>query len=72
MIVDPKWVRYASIMSSAVTVKGLLIFGGYWVGEYADKRWGTAPWFMFLGVIAGTTLGFIWLLHVAKRERPPS
>lgn len=69
MILDPKWVRFASVMSAAVLVKGLLIFGGLWLGIYIDRKLGTSPIFMMLLVVAGTSLGLWWIFFVARRSK---
>ena len=67
MILDPKWIRLASVMSAAVMVKGTLIFGGLWLGTVVDRELSTSPLFTILLLVVGTTLGLWWLIFVAKR-----
>lgn len=34
------------------------IIGGLYLGQYLDRRFGTAPWLLFAGVFGGFTAGF--------------
>ena len=34
------------------------IIGGLYLGQYLDRRFGTAPWLLFTGVFGGFCLGF--------------
>jgi F0F1-type ATP synthase assembly protein I len=34
------------------------IGGGAWLGYWADQRWGTAPWLLFVGAVLGIAVGF--------------
>jgi F0F1-type ATP synthase assembly protein I len=34
------------------------IIGGLFLGQYLDRRFGTAPWLLFVGVFGGFSAGF--------------
>ena len=59
----------ASMITSAVMVKALLIFGGFWGGQYLDGKWGTSPYLMTLGIVLGMGMGLSWVLFTARRMR---
>jgi len=37
---------------------GLTVLLGALLGYYLDRRWGTSPWLMLVGTLAGTAAGF--------------
>lgn len=69
MIVDPKTMRFAGRLTSAVMAKMLFMYGGYQAGVWADGRLGTAPLFMALGLFLTFGLGLAFLLRVLARIR---
>ncbi len=70
MFVDPKWIRYATVLSSTVMVKALIIVAFLWAGRELDERFHTSPILMFVGLVVGTSLGFVWLFFNVKRLKP--
>ncbi len=45
---------------------GLTILLGALVGYYLDRRWGTSPWLILVGTLAGTAGGFFELAYALK------
>lgn len=45
------------------------IGGGVWIGHFVDKKFGTTPWFLLLGILLGTMGGFYNLYVLLKREK---
>lgn len=43
-----------------------------WLGYYVDKKLGTMPWFLLIGVCLGTAGGFYNLYRLLKREKDDS
>lgn len=66
-MLDAKLMRLAAAMSSAVLLKGILIFGGYWLGSRLDVLAGTAPLFMLIGILLGVCVGMWYLITVFNR-----
>jgi len=57
---------------------GLTILLGALLGYYLDRRWGTSPWLMLGGTLAGTAAGFwqvvralAWLGPSGRHPGPP-
>ena len=69
MIVDPRTMRFAGRLTSAVMAKVLFMYGGYEAGVWADTRWGTTPLFMALGLFLTFGLGLAFLLRVLTQGR---
>ena len=69
MILDPKWIRFASMMSAAILVKVTLIVGGLWLGVVIDRKLETSPLFTMVCLVAGTSLGLWWVIFVARKGR---
>jgi F0F1-type ATP synthase assembly protein I len=44
------------------------IGGGAWLGYWADQRWGTAPWLLFVGAVLGIAVGFYHFFAVVLRK----
>lgn len=44
------------------------IGGGAWLGYWADQRWGTAPWLLFVGAVLGIAVGFYHFFTVVLRK----
>jgi len=66
-MMDKKFVRKASIISSAVMTKALLTIAGFVGGGVIDKALGTDPLFRFGLMIVGISIGLWWLLRVIDR-----
>lgn len=47
------------------------VVGGLWLGKIFDQKYGTAPWCLFVGIIAGTAAGFYNMVRIlnAQKER---
>ena len=39
------------------------------VGQWLDRKMGTTPWFLLVGVLGGAGLGFWTMLRVSRGER---
>jgi ATP synthase protein I len=39
---------------------------GVFLGQWLDRKWGTEPWLLFLGVILGSSAGFYNLFRLMK------
>jgi F0F1-type ATP synthase assembly protein I len=66
-MVNPKLLRKASAMSSAVLLKAFLIYGGFRLGSWLDDRWGTKPYLMFCFICLGVGIGLWWVVLTANR-----
>ena len=65
--VDTSFARYAGLgvqFAATILVLGLL-------GLWADKRFGTAPWLMILGIFLGAAGGFVSLVRQVPPARRP-
>ena len=62
-----KLLRYYARLSSAVIIKILLATLGFWSGRKLDAILGTEPFLMFLGFVAGVSLGLWWVIRTANR-----
>lgn len=64
-------------MQHDLRVAGLVVFIGiivvvasvigYWVGDYLDKRFNTAPWLVITGIGLCTAGGFLEAYQIARR-----
>jgi F0F1-type ATP synthase assembly protein I len=45
---------------------GLTILLGALLGYYLDRRWGTSPWLILAGTLAGTAAGFWQVINALK------
>lgn len=39
---------------------------GYWLGSWADRLWGTRPWLMVVGLLAGLAIGVYGIVRLLK------
>ena len=44
------------------------IVTGYLLGAWLDRRMGTSPWLVVVGVLLGTTAGFVGLFRTVSRN----
>lgn len=58
--------RFYARMSSAVLVKIILAMGGFFLGRYLDRLWGTEPYLLLLGFVTGVSLGLWWVVRTAS------
>lgn len=65
---QPYWqyAKYANLALSLGLTMAAAIFLGYWGGNWMDKKLGTAPWLMLLGMLAGIGVGFRSILSELK------
>jgi F0F1-type ATP synthase assembly protein I len=50
------------------TVLVACILLGYFLGNYLDRRLGTSPWMVVVGVLLGTAAGFVQLFRTVSRS----
>jgi len=46
---------------------GLTVLLGALAGYYLDKRWGTSPWLLLVGTLAGTAAGFYEIVRALNQ-----
>ena len=44
------------------------IVAGYLLGSYLDRKLGTSPWLVVVGVFLGTAAGFVGLFRTVSRN----
>lgn len=69
MLIDPKFMRFASQLSSVVMTKALLLYGAYKLGTYLDGRFHTYPLFFFLLITTAAGLGLWWIIKIIEKNR---
>jgi F0F1-type ATP synthase assembly protein I len=69
MLIDPKYMRYYAALSGAVLTKVALVVGGFFLGSWLDRRYGTYPLFMFSLVVIAAGLGIWYVIYVATKVR---
>ena len=57
---SPKWSLSSAAVVSFVT--------GYLLGSYLDRKLGTSPWLVMVGVLLGTAAGFVGLFRTVSRN----
>jgi ATP synthase protein I len=50
------------------TVLVACIAAGYLLGSFLDRRLGTSPWLVVVGVLLGTAAGFVELFRTVSRN----
>jgi F0F1-type ATP synthase assembly protein I len=60
---DPERFRKWSHVAVIGPVLAIAIFGGYFLGHWADGKLGTGPWCMIAGILLGTLGGFLEMLR---------
>lgn len=53
-----KYAKYANFALSFGVTMAISLFFGYYAGNQLDKKLGTEPWFLVLGILIGTALAF--------------
>ena len=62
---DPKHIKYLKFSSLGLEM-GLAVAVGYFIGHWMDEQFDTAPWLLFLWVIAGVGAAFKAVLRSAR------
>lgn len=64
------YARYANMAISFGITMIAGIFMGFYAGGWLDRRFGTEPWLMLVGILAGVAIGFrsIWSELVALEK----
>lgn len=59
-----------SILNLMTVGTGLVacLVTGYFLGSYLDRRLGTSPWLVVVGVLLGTAAGFVGLFRTVSRN----
>lgn len=64
---DPAAYRIIGLVGSfGFTTAGALA-GGYFLGTYVDKRYGTTPWFLMIFLFWGVIGSFIKFFQIIKK-----
>jgi ATP synthase protein I len=56
-----------SLMTVGTTLVSCLVLG-FFAGSYLDRKLGTSPWLTVVGVMLGTTAGFVGLFRTVSRN----
>ena len=56
-----------SLMTVGTTLVACIVLG-YWLGSVLDRRMGTSPWLVVVGVLLGTAAGFVGLFRMVSRN----
>jgi ATP synthase protein I len=62
------WTRSLGELLAVGTVLVACIVLGYFLGNYLDRRLGTSPWMVVVGVLLGTAAGFVQLFRTVSRN----
>ena len=67
---DPNGRSSRSILNLLTVGTGLVacIVTGYLLGSYLDRKLGTGPWLVMVGVLLGTAAGFVGLFRTVSRN----
>ena len=60
MVVGMYWVQQITSIAIEMALPA-------WLGHWADQRWGTEPWLVAVGAIAGMSLALWHLMAIARR-----
>jgi F0F1-type ATP synthase assembly protein I len=61
MVVAMRWVQQITSIAIEMAVPAFL-------GPWADKHWGTEPWFVGIGAVLGFSVAMVHLLALAKQS----
>jgi len=56
-----------SLMTVGTTLVACIVLG-YWLGSVLDRKMGTSPWLVVVGVLLGTAAGFVGLFRMVSRN----
>jgi F0F1-type ATP synthase assembly protein I len=56
-----------NLMTVGTTLVACIVLG-YWLGSVLDRRLGTSPWLVVVGVLLGTAAGFVGLFRMVSRN----
>ena len=63
--------RLSSLASGGLEFTGAIL-AGLFAGHWLDRRWGTGPWLVVVGVFVGAGAGFFGLYRsLTGRPKPP-
>ncbi|MDF9407627.1 AtpZ/AtpI family protein [Pelotomaculum isophthalicicum JI] len=65
---DQRWALQAMGLTTAIgTELAVTVVSGYYCGLYLDRHFGTGPWLMLAGVIAGIAIGITGIYKTLQR-----
>ena len=56
-----------NLMTVGTTLVACIVVG-YLLGSFLDRKLGTGPWLVLVGVVLGTTAGFVGLFRMVSRN----
>ena len=56
-----------NLMTVGTTLVACIVLG-YLLGSYLDRKIGTSPWLVVVGVLLGTAAGFVGLFRMVSRN----
>lgn len=68
MAVDGRGDRSLLSLLTVGTVIVACIVIGYFLGAWLDRKLGTSPWMVVIGVLLGTAAGFLELFRTVSRS----
>ena len=63
----PKNRSLYSLMTVGTTLVACIVTG-YFLGSFLDRKLGTSPWLVVVGVLLGTAAGFVGLFRMVSRN----
>lgn len=63
----PSFRSIMNLMTVGTTLVACIVVG-YLLGSFLDRRLGTSPWLVVVGVLLGTTAGFVGLFRMVSRN----
>jgi len=65
---DQQWLLQAMGLTTVIgTELAVTVVSGYYCGHYLDRCFGTEPWLMLAGVIAGIAVGVTGIYKTMQR-----
>lgn len=65
---QPSYGRKALVLALAASQMGFVVVGGFLLGMWADRYFGSAPWLSILGLVAGFASGLRVMILLAKSQ----
>ncbi|MGO0123396.1 AtpZ/AtpI family protein [Desulfothermobacter acidiphilus] len=62
-----KALRYFAVASTISIQFAASVVVGWWLGNYLDQRWHTAPWLGLLGLLVGIGAGILGIVRLLTR-----